>query len=835
MRKIITFILLALPFLVYSQGTVRQLRTSGDTLTQKNSDLYIYGVTKGGAEYVFRPSVVFAAAEDSLTKWATANQLLDSMENIKNHYVNVKDFGAVGDGETNDKDAIYNAIQSAITNNKTVLVPSGTYKMEDYIVFQSIDENKSIKIEGRGHPEFDFSSLTPSSSQFCFDFRSTPVSTAPTIDEAITAGQRYIIADSVDVDTNDVFKIWSDQPWGNLSESDDTTSYKGQLLTVRKLVGDTIFTYEDISTDYSQDETYARKINQISVSIDDIKIKGNKDNSNIKAIYVKHGANVTLSNMTVENCTYTGISLEECYQGNVFNNTVIRSNRGGTGYGIIMYSCAAINISNNTFIDCRHAVDCSGGFPTRYITIANNYIAQENPHSYGISTHASAEDIIIDGNWLDNCGIHYRGINGTISDNRIYAPTYSVAYYAIRARNQVQAEKARYIDIINNKIYTYDITDTDVSGIQYRDDGGVGTERVLIKDNIVKVNQDAIIIFAHDDTATIIDNLTIEGNDLYAYDSTSGYGIELYFSPEITEFRLIGNTINSNYTAVYYGAEDTIRRAYIRDNYIYGRAYTFNKAADNKVDELYIVNNHIKVDTADNDEPIFRSEDILYISHNVIENSRGYRFTGGSTDIYDYNNVFYNCPTAYNLTYTNLYRGWQEEKSDYEQIDSLSTSGASEVHWDNITNVSAETATGDSVVISADFNASHLYSSTLAAASEDTLVIEIYFTNTLDADQYGYGEFLITVARYQAGQQYAFSRGSFYSGGNDAGTFKSTGVNLDELANATVTQPTFEAVIDTEMDKTTLYLINNYTANPTHVTLSASNLYNVQSIKFSVQ
>ena len=68
------------------------------------------------------------------TAIATGSTTARSLANRFSDVVNVKDFGAVGDGVTDDTAAI----QNAINTGKSVYFPSGIYKITSiYLIFQS--------------------------------------------------------------------------------------------------------------------------------------------------------------------------------------------------------------------------------------------------------------------------------------------------------------------------------------------------------------------------------------------------------------------------------------------------------------------------------------------------------------------------------------------------------------------------------------------------------------------------------------------------------------------------------------------------------------------------
>lgn len=86
---------------------------------------------------------------------AMVSEVEGELEGVKNNHLSlsVKDFGAKGDGVTDDTNAILNAINKAINSNvRAVFIPSGVY-----IISQSIIITSPIRITGNGIGE----SFTP--------------------------------------------------------------------------------------------------------------------------------------------------------------------------------------------------------------------------------------------------------------------------------------------------------------------------------------------------------------------------------------------------------------------------------------------------------------------------------------------------------------------------------------------------------------------------------------------------------------------------------------------------------------------------------------------------
>jgi hypothetical protein len=81
--------------------------------------------------------------------------------------VNVKDYGAVGDGVTDDSTAIQNAVNAAVDE---VFIPAGTYKMES-----PVEVPHNISIRGAGKGKTIAQAVSGTSGNFSFrDFSTTP-------------------------------------------------------------------------------------------------------------------------------------------------------------------------------------------------------------------------------------------------------------------------------------------------------------------------------------------------------------------------------------------------------------------------------------------------------------------------------------------------------------------------------------------------------------------------------------------------------------------------------------------------------------------------------------
>ena len=81
-------------------------------------------------------------------------------------YVSVKDFGATGNGTTDDTSSFQNAVNYATTYNRTIFVPTGTYKLTSQITKASSSNGLNIVGENAIGTILNYSTLSANTSLF---------------------------------------------------------------------------------------------------------------------------------------------------------------------------------------------------------------------------------------------------------------------------------------------------------------------------------------------------------------------------------------------------------------------------------------------------------------------------------------------------------------------------------------------------------------------------------------------------------------------------------------------------------------------------------------------
>lgn len=118
------------------------------------------------------------------------------------------------------------------------------------------------------------------------------------------------------------------------------------------------------------------------------------------AIWIQYGYNINIENCKVNHWYDTGIIISRSIKCNINNLECSHIYANGRGYGInIRDASQNINITNSYFVDQRHSI-CIGGLDgiSRNIKITNNNINKSR--DAGIDSHSAGQFIIINNNHI---------------------------------------------------------------------------------------------------------------------------------------------------------------------------------------------------------------------------------------------------------------------------------------------------------------------------------------------------------------------------------------------------------------------------------------------------
>lgn len=397
---------------------------SADLLNQWTDDLVLVSETAEASAVDAAASAAAATAPTDATVAAligTASLTQTAADTRYRWTANVKNYGALGDGATDDTAAV----QAAITAGPTVLFPPGTYMVTNL----TIPSNRTIIVSAgaivRGTATGYILSATGTEG--------TPVNiTANTV-----VGARTVTATSHGLVAGDWFRLGST----GVFDASRTSSTIGELLQVESVAGSTITTFTPIvggpyttaATGAVSKVTAAEGITLTGGGI----IQGNKAADSQMGFVVTLGRNIRVRDVTFRNIDQRHTYFRDCVDVGVEGCTFDWAIHASQAYGISFADATQDSwAKDNTFRYVRHSLSTNNntggkGIPRR-ILFADNTILWTSTATGGsmgggdaIDTHAAAEDIWIERNTVIGSagqGINFECRSGRIVDNTIINP-----------------------------------------------------------------------------------------------------------------------------------------------------------------------------------------------------------------------------------------------------------------------------------------------------------------------------------------------------------------------------------------------------------------------------
>jgi len=337
-----------------------------------------------------------------------------------NNTYNVKTYGATGDGETDDAEAIQDAIDAANdVDGGIVFFPEGTY-----VVGSELTMYSNIYIKGvPGSTVIDYSAIDSS-----FDVFSTEGTEEDAIDLSANASigdTTLTLTDTSSLSAGDYIKLRDDA--NNL----DNNVLRGEICRIDSVDSETEVTLKDlvISAYTTANNAAVVKLNFIeNVIFEGIHILGPEESAQTsRGIYLHVVKGFTIRNCKFERCQHSGIYAEVCLYGYVDNCDFLdgEGDEGTRGYGFVAAVCSQDLIMTNCFGHNLKHLFTAGGAGTEYglvrrVTVAN--CKADEMRYAALDTHANGMEVSYIGNIVRNsvrAGLRHRGKSGAIIGNII--------------------------------------------------------------------------------------------------------------------------------------------------------------------------------------------------------------------------------------------------------------------------------------------------------------------------------------------------------------------------------------------------------------------------------
>ena len=480
--------------------------------------------------------------------------------------VNVKDFGAVGDGIADDTTAMTNAMNAASGKvldgaNQAFKVTSAISVTSENIIIQNMTIDTSSTLGALDVITFAGTLGTPTS------LSSNAVSGASVITVASTSG--FVADGYAYIKSNAVF-------------STSGTVLLGQVVKIKSVDSATQITvYDDVlyAFNTADSATLSPLNTKKNITFRNVKFIGADDVSNAQtAVRFTNCSNVTVDNCSFDYYSYTSAILDRCVNSKIVNTSTRFSRKAGLAYGFGIFNGSySISIDNCYGEDLRHMVTVGDNDGVNlFVRVSNCHAASQR--DAGIDAHAACDYMVIDGNTIEcvagaQDGIIFQGLTCNITDNIVVGNMGR----GIRVQNIVNNVGTASAIITGNSISNIGTASTD-SGISI--DYGVASGTILnscvISNNTIDGSFEYGLFIYNNSAPYSLNNLAIHNNIFRNSASISGIFIRTASGAAINNCTISGNIVNSTGTTGIYllgGGANEITKSVISGNVLQGTTF----------------------------------------------------------------------------------------------------------------------------------------------------------------------------------------------------------------------------------------------------------------------
>ena len=494
--------------------------------------------------------------------------------------VSVKDFGAVGNGTTDDTAAIQLALNSGAKN---IYAPAATYKILGTL---TIPTGVSLQGDGPEQTIFDGSATTYESLTSGQHIRTAAGSytALPALSVSPSKGATTLtFASAPSLQVNDVFLIYNPTDY---SYSGWRAEYRaGEYLRVASVSGSVVTLQGTLADSYTAAAVSMYRYDDMTTcTLSNFKLIGLNDLSNaVFGLNLISCVDSLVDNVKVTNCSYTSIGTERCFNLSLTNCTATEnfaSSGSGGEYGLAIGNSHIVHVIGGYYASYRHGITTGGttgvGCVTnRYVVVNGAHVTGSNGVQvmdfHGNTEYSTVSNCTIDGGFSGGGDYllltgnqirantangqvamymsEMRGLNITISNNIIENPNASTtnsrgAFIDFGGNNDcigTETYKGGTINILNN-LMTWGLTATaDCPSIKIVNRGYAASSPIGV---MVKSNRMTMInnnVYAGFVDVTIDSSTASQWNVINVSENSMGRGGVLY----------VLNQTTANYAANY--------------------------------------------------------------------------------------------------------------------------------------------------------------------------------------------------------------------------------------------------------------------------------------------
>ena len=467
--------------------------------------------------------------------------------------ISFKDFGATGDGTTNDQAAIQAALYAA--NGQIIDGQNLTYKVNSSLAI--INSNTVVQ-----NATFDFSDMPDGAGiDRCLDVFGS-IGTADLLTTNLNINSATVtVVSTTGWAANDLVFLKSTTVWDSAS----SVTY-GQYARIKSIDSATqISLYEGVLLSFTTAASASiAKVTPIkNVSIDHVTFIG-KDANLQNALYVQYGENVSITNCEFIKFDYAGVSFFRCYKSTIDKCRQRNGSGVGFSYGYaLLDGCYACSVTNSWGEDNRHTVTVGGNSGINMFCKIIGCNANGSKDA-GFDSHSASLNTLFMGNHVINSaarfgasandGIISQGANTSFIGNTVINPLNNGIFYQPLFQDGTYSGAT----ISDNTVVISATGDGSIGiGIYVQvaaTTGATALNGILIKNNRISggdANPDGsngIFVIVQKTNATI-NGLIVEGNYVTLANATTAYPLYLRTNAAgaaISNVSISNNTLKSD-------------------------------------------------------------------------------------------------------------------------------------------------------------------------------------------------------------------------------------------------------------------------------------------------